>query len=59
MTELERTVSSNLQSKEVVSADLSYQPPQVVVIGKAKELIRGAYASGYRDSTHDWYSTGE
>ena len=36
-----------------------YLPPRIVPLGKANDLIRGAYSDGYEDSTHDWYSTGE
>jgi hypothetical protein len=37
----------------------AYLPPRIVPLGKANDLIRGAYSDGYEDSTHDWYSTGE
>lgn len=37
----------------------TYLAPRIVPLGKANDLIRGAYSDGYTDSTHDWYSTGE
>jgi hypothetical protein len=37
----------------------AYLPPRIVPLGRANDLIRGAYSDGYEDSTHDWYSTGE
>ena len=57
----------HLLKKEVKSQETTvgepvaevYLPPRIVQLGKANELIRGAYSDGYTDSTHDWYSTGE
>jgi hypothetical protein len=48
------------KSRETINPSApAYLPPRIVPLGKANDLIRGAYSDGYEDSTHDWYSTGE
>jgi hypothetical protein len=37
----------------------AHLPPRIVPLGKANDLIRGAYSEGYQDNYSDWYSTGE
>jgi hypothetical protein len=58
MSELDRQQLVDAKEAEATS-EAVYVPPRVVYLGSAVQLIRGAYSSGYTDSTHDWYSTGE
>lgn len=61
MSETSSTPQQTIEVSTEVSEPISesYQPPRLIRLGKAKGMIRGALASGYTDSTHDWYSTGE
>jgi hypothetical protein len=49
----------SVEKKVEANSEAVYLPPRLVYLGDAKRMIRGAYSSGYTDSSHDWYSTGD
>lgn len=59
MKELRSVEQPSIETKAEATFDEVYLSPRLVYLGDAKEIISGAYSTGYTDSSHDWYSTGE
>jgi hypothetical protein len=59
MKELRSVEQLSIETKVEATSEEAYLSPRLVYLGDAKEIISGAYSSGYTDSSHDWYSTGE